>query len=420
MIDPGLLKTEEGLALLKKSLLKRGASNEPLDQLKELSTKRNALIASSEELQSRRKSLSKEIGRLMATDKEAAEKVKKEVETLSGEFSAQKEELSALEEAYRGAIISLPNLLDETTPEGVDENDNVEVRIWGEKPSFDFQVKPHYEVAEEKSLVDFARGVKLSGSRFYIYNEILSRIERRLIQFMIAHHEPKGYLERTVPLLVNDEAMTGTGQLPKFADEFYRLPEDGLNLIPTAEVPLTNIYADEILEEEMLPHYLMAATSCFRREAGSAGKDTRGLVRVHQFQKVELVKFVSPESSEQELEKLVNDAEAVLQSLGFHYRVLLLCAGDTGFSSTKTYDLEVWMPGLDRWLEVSSCSNFKDFQARRAKVRYKNKESGKNEPLHTLNGSGLAAGRLLAALMEYHQTPEGDIDWQTIENKLKI
>ncbi len=288
---------------------------------------------------------------------------------------------------------------------------------WVRFRSLILTVKPHYEIAEALSLVDFERGVKISGARFYVYNEQIARLERQLANFMLDLHAEAGYKERMVPLVVKDECMFGTGQFPKFADEYYRMDKDGLSLIPTGEVPLTNIYADEILNADQLPIKLTALTPCFRREAGSAGKDTRGLIRVHQFNKVELVKFVRPEESEKEWISLTNDAERVLQKLGLTYRVLSLCSGDMGFTSSITYDLEVYMPGLGRWLEISSCSNFKDFQARRAKIRYKN-EAGKNEYVHTINGSGVAAGRLIAALLEYHQTPYGKVDWAAIEAKL--
>jgi seryl-tRNA synthetase len=258
--------------------------------------------------------------------------------------------------------------------------------------------------------------VKIAGSRFYVYNEQAAKLERLLIQFMLKTHASNGYKERMIPYLVTDQCMFGTGQFPKFQDEYYRLSNDNLNLIPTAEVPLTNLFADEILKAESLPVCLTAATPCFRREAGSAGKDTRGLIRVHQFQKVELVIFSTPEKSSELHEKLTADAEAILKKLNLVYRVQLLCSGDTSSASSKTYDLEVWFPGLNRWVEISSCSHFLDYQARRAKIRYKNEE-GKNDYLHTLNGSGVAAGRLMAALMEYHQK-DGDIDFEKIETLL--
>ena len=259
-------------------------------------------------------------------------------------------------------------------------------------------------------ILDFERGVKLSGTRFYVYRNLAAKLERALLSFMLDLHSTEhGYTETFAPFVVNDESMTATGQYPKFKDEYYRMEKDGLSLIPTAEVPLTNLYRDEILDKEKLPMYVVGQSSCFRREAGSAGRDTRGLVRVHQFQKVELVKFVEPETSFDELEKLVNNAEAVLQKLGLHYRVMLLCSADTSASSCKTYDLEVWMPGLNRYVEISSCSNFLDYQARRAKIRYKKAQGEKPSLIHTLNGSGVAAGRALAAVIENYQQKDGSI-----------
>lgn len=416
MIDPSLLKSEEGAAKVRENLAKRRHDESPLKSLEELTAQRSRLISSSEALQNKRKTLSKEVGALMKQDPEKAEAIKGEVQQISGELETQKSELAEVEANYTALLLTLPNMVDGDIPEGDDESQNREVRTFGEIPSFPFEPVPHYEAKSEEGgeLFDFERGVKLSGSRFYVYNERVAKLERELIRFMLTTQGENGYSERYVPFIVGDEALEGTGQLPKFADDLYRLPGEGLNLIPTAEVSLTNLYRDEILSAESLPIRLMASTPCFRREAGSAGKDTRGILRVHQFQKVELVIFSDPSKSSDELEKLTSDAESVLKKLGLTYRVVLLCSGDIGFSAAKTYDLEVWMPGMKRWLEVSSCSNVRDFQARRAKIRYKNPESGKNEPLHTLNGSGLAAGRVMAALLEYHQKEGGVVDWEAI------
>lgn len=414
MIDPSLLKNEESLNLVEKSLARRGGKNSFFPELVALNKQRRDLMMSTEALQSKRNSLSKEIGQIQNTDKSRVELLKTEVRVIGEDLTRQKNELLKIDESYENLMLLIPNILDDTVPEGNSEEDNKVVYEFGAKPKYNFEVKPHYEVAENLNLVDFKRGVKLSGTRFYVYNAEISKLERKLIDFLLSSHEITGYQERTVPFLVNDSAMLGTGQLPKFAGEFYRLENDALSLIPTAEVPLTNLYADEILGEDQLPVYLMSATPCFRREAGSAGKDTRGLIRVHQFQKVELVKFVSPEKSGEELEKLTGDAEDILKKFHLHYRKLLLCSADTSFSSSKTYDLEVWLPGLQRWMEISSCSNFRDFQARRAKIRYKNTATGKNELVHTINGSGVALGRLIAALLEYYQTEDGNIDWKKI------
>ncbi|AFM11159.1 serine--tRNA ligase [Turneriella parva] len=418
MIDHQLLKTDEGFERVLQSLAKRGDTASAAD-LKEAAEKRRLMIREVEALSNERNVQSKKLGELKAQGKQAEfDALRETMKDVADRLKALKEEEAPIEERFQNLLARLPNILDEKVPAGKDETENVVVRTVGEIPQFDFEVKPHYEIAESQSLVDFERGVKISGARFYVYNEQIARLERQLANLMLDLHAEAGYKERMVPLLVKDECMFGTGQFPKFNDEYYRMEKDGLSLIPTGEVPLTNLYADEILNAAELPIKLTAFTPCFRREAGSAGKDTRGLVRVHQFNKVELVKFVRPEESEKEWISLTHDAERVLQKLGLTYRVLSLCSGDMGFTSSITYDLEIYMPGLKRWLEISSCSNFKDFQARRAKIRYKN-EAGKNEYVHTINGSGVAAGRLVAALLEYHQTPFGKVDWRAIEAKLK-
>jgi len=418
MIDSAMVKSNDGIEKIKESLLKRNHATDMLQEIRSLNEKRSQLIQSSETLSSMRNKISKEIGTIVQNDPAKAELLKSEVRAIGEKLSFEKEELNKIEESYRDILLYLPNILDDDVPVGSNENDNIVVRVEGAIPQYNFAVKPHFEIAENLGLIDFGRGVKLSGSRFYIYNDIISRLERALIDFMLKSHRSHGYSEKSVPFLVSDQAMEGTGQLPKFSEDFYRLEKDNLNLIPTGEVPLTNMFGDEIFAESDLPLYVTAATPCFRKEAGSAGKDTRGLVRVHQFQKVELVKFVQPQNSSAELDTLLNHAEVVLKKLGLTYRILLLCSGDTGFSSAKTYDIEVWMPGLDRWLEISSCSNFRDFQARRAGIRYKDQNSGKNTLVHTLNGSGVAAGRLIAALLEYYQQPDGTINWNEIESRI--
>lgn len=417
MIDLQLLRTDEGFQRVLASLAKRGDTTGGAD-LKAAAEKRLSVIRETEALSNERNVQSKKLGELKAQGKQAEfDALRETMKGVADRLKVLKEEETAVEENFQNLLASLPNLVDDKVPEGKDETANVEIRTQGEIPKFSFDVKPHYEIAEALNLVDFERGVKISGARFYIYNDRIARLERKLSAWMLDQHAAAGYSERTVPLIVKDECMFGTGQFPKFKDEYYRMEKDDLSLIPTAEVPLTNIYADEILPESELPIKLMALTPCFRREAGSAGKDTRGLVRVHQFYKVELVKFVRPEDSDKEWQALTGDAENILKKLGFTYRVLCLCSGDMGFASSITYDLEIYMPGLKRWLEISSCSNFKDFQARRAKIRYKN-AAGKNEYLHTINGSGVAAGRLIAALLEYHQTDTGKIDWDAIDAKL--
>lgn len=397
---------DELVALLKK----RGMYDEGVEEkIQSLIINKRHLQAEVDQLRSERNSSSKEIGILKAKGEDittASEAVKK----IGNSIKALEEKLKLAEEALDEWIISLPNFLSEDVPEGRSADDNIEIRSFGQQRKFSFEPKPHYDLGESLKILDFERGVKISGARFYTYFGLAAKLERALMNFMLDFHSSEnGYEEVWVPSLVNDESLTATGQLPKFREEFYHLENDRLNLIPTAEVPLTNLYRDEILPEKDLPISIMAHTSCFRREAGSYGRDTRGLVRVHQFQKVELVKFCEPENSVQEHEKMCADAESILQKLGLHYKVLLLCAGDISASSSKTYDLEVWMPGLNRYMEISSVSNFQDYQARRGKIRYKNKE-GKNQYVHTLNGSGLAIGRTLAAILENYQTEDGQIE----------
>jgi len=418
MIDHQLLKTEEGFNAVLKNLARRGDTTSAAG-LKTAAAERRTIILEVETLSAERNAQSKKIGELKAQGKEAEfNDLKDKMKGVADRLKELKEKEAAVEENFQNLLSLLPNMLDDKVPEGKNEEANVVVRTVGKIPEFAFKPKPHFEIAEELNLVDFERGVKISGTRFYIYNEKVARLERKLMNFMLDTHAEAGYLERNVPLIVKDACMFGTGQFPKFNDEYYRMEKDGLSLIPTGEVPLTNIHADEILEGASLPVNLMAFTPCFRREAGSAGRDTRGLVRVHQFYKVELVKFVRPQDSEKEWQRLTSDAERILQKLGLTYRVIALCSGDMGSASSITYDLEVYMPGLARWLEISSCSNFKDFQARRAKIRYKN-DAGKNEYVHTINGSGVAAGRLVAALLEYHQTATGEINWSSIEALFK-
>jgi seryl-tRNA synthetase len=382
-------------------------------KLKEVSENKKKLQQEAESLRSERNKVSKEIGILKSkgesTDIQSSEMKKvgeriKEIEDTLLNYETQLEEL----------LVGLPNFLDSTVPVGKDEHQNVLVREFGKKREFDFTPIPHFELGEKMKILDFERGVKLSGARFYTYFGLAAKLERALMNFMLElHSENHGYQEVWVPAIVNDESMTATGQLPKFREEFYQIEKDGLNLIPTAEVPVTNLYRNEILNEKDLPISLVAHTSCFRREAGSYGKDTRGLVRVHQFQKVELVKFVHPDKSDEEHESLLSHAENVLKELDLHYRVMLLCSGDTSASSSKTYDLEVWMPGLNRYMEISSVSNFRDYQSRRGKIRFKSKE-GKNLLVHTLNGSGLAIGRTLAAIMENYQTKDNGLEIPTV------
>jgi seryl-tRNA synthetase len=313
------------------------------------------------------------------------------------------------EEILKRFLLETPNIPHESVPIGKDSADNPEVRKWGEPPKFAFQPKPHWEIGEKLGILDFARATKISGSGFILYKGAGARLERGLINFLLdLHTREHGFTEVFPPFLINRNAMIGTGQLPKFEEDMYRLRDDELYLAPTAEVPVANIHREEILREDKLPIYYCAYTPCFRREAGAAGKETRGMIRVHQFDKVELIKFTKPETSYDELEKMVANAERVLQLLGVHYRVVLLCTGDMGFASAKTYDIEVWAPGQNTYLEVSSCSNCEDFQARRANIKSKGAD-GKNRFVHILNGSGTALARLYVALLETYQQPDGSV-----------
>ncbi|HRX14965.1 MAG TPA: serine--tRNA ligase [Spirochaetota bacterium] len=408
MLDPKFVR--ENYDYIEKMLkLRKMEGVCDINELKSLDDKRRDLSSEMNSLREERNSVSKSIG-IRKQKGEACDDLMEHVQTINDKIEAITDSLNKYDTAYNDIMLSIPNRLHESVPEGTDESFNKVVREWGEKPAFDFEPKPHYDLGADLKILDFERGVKLAGARFYVYRGLAARLERALISLMLdTHTNEHGYTEVFAPFLVNDESMIGTGQYPKFKDEYYRLDRDNLSLIPTAEVTLTNLYRDEILTKEDLPLYVAGQSSCFRREAGSAGRDTRGLIRVHQFQKVEMVKFVDPESSFDELEKLVANAEAILQKLGLHYRVLLLCSGDTSASSCKTYDLEVWMPGLNRYVEISSCSNFLDYQARRAMIRCKSKDGGKPEYLHTLNGSGVAAGRALAAVMENYQHKDGSI-----------
>ncbi len=409
MIDPKKIK--DNISEISSMIDKRnmtGVVN--ISELAKNEEERRKLIAESDTLREKRNSASKEIGARKSKGEDVSD-IMKQIEGIGDEIKSLTDKLEILNQQFNDQILSVPNLLHESVPEGKDDKSNILIRSWGKKPEFSFKPKPHFEIGAESGILDFERGVKLSGARFYVYWDLAAKLERAIINFMLdLHTTSHGYTEVFGPFIVNDESMIGTGQFPKFKDEYYRLEKDGLSLIPTAEVTITNIYRDEIIEKEKLPVYLTMQSSCFRREAGSAGRDTRGLVRVHQFQKVELVKFVEPETSFDELEKLVLNAEEVLKQLGLHYRVMLLCSGDVSASSSKTYDIEVWMPGLDRYLEISSCSNFIDYQARRAKIRYKKDKTAKPDFVHTLNGSGLAAGRTMAAIIENFQKEDGSFD----------
>ena len=375
-----------------------------------LDERRRAAIVKEESLQAERNALSKQIGSLMKEGKrDEAESVKARVAEIKGELEGAGVERERIDAELRDLLLHTPNMPSDTTPVGDDEDDNPEVRRWGTPTEFDFEPKPHWDLGPELGIIDFERGVKLAASRFVVLGGLGARLERSIINFMADTHTSRGYTEWWLPVMANTETMTGTGQLPKFEEDMFKTREN-LYLIPTAEVQLTNLHAGETLNVEDLPKHYCAFTPCFREEAGSAGRDTRGLIRVHQFDKVEMVKLCEPEKSFDELEAMTADAENILQLLGLPYRVISLCTGDLGFSATKTYDLEVWLPSYNGYKEISSCSNCLDFQARRMGIRYKDPEHFKGTRLvHTLNGSGLAVGRTMAAIIENYQQADGSI-----------
>ena len=390
-------------------LLKRRNPDLSIDEVIAIDEERRKIQTKADELRAKRKSESQKIG-LMKKNGENTDKIQEEVRVLGDEIKEFEEKQTELDAKQKDILLHIPNIPDETTPIGASDADNVEVYKWGEPRKFDFEFKAHWDLCEEKNLVDFERGVKLSQSRFTLYRGKGSRLERAIINFFLDYHtEQQGYEEILPPFMANSATMTGTGQLPKFAEDMYKCENEDLYLIPTAEVPVTNIYSGEILSEDDLPKYMTAYTPCFRREAGSAGKDTRGLIRVHQFNKVELVKLCTPETSKNEHEKLTEDAEKMLQLLELPYRREALSTGDIGFSANKCWDLEVWMPSYNAYKEISSCSNYGDYQARRANIRYKEKATGKTRFVHTINGSGLAVGRTFAAIVENYQQADGTI-----------
>jgi seryl-tRNA synthetase len=379
-----------------------------IDEVLKLDAERRRLETLLQQLNAERNKLSKEIGFLRSKKESSAEQESK-VRAIGEEIAQLNEAVARSDSQLTKLLLSIPNLPQADVPVGADAEANLEVRVWGQKPLFNYPPLDHVDLGAKLGLFDLGRAVKISGTGFVCFTNLGARLQRGLIQFLLDLHTTQhGYMEISPPHLVRRECMVGTGQLPKFEDDAYGLEEGELFLIPTAEVPLTNLYRDEILSSAELPKYLVAHTPCFRREAGSAGRDTRGLIRVHQFEKVELVKISAPENSYEELEKLTANAERVLQLLGLHYRVLELCTGDLGFNMAKTYDLEVWAPGQDRYLEVSSCSNAEDYQARRMNLKFKDKD-GKNRFCHTLNGSGTALARLFVALVETYQQPDGSI-----------
>ncbi len=389
-------------------LLKRRNPELSIDKIIEIDAERRKIQAQADELRAKRKTESQKIG-MMKKNGENTDAIQEEVRALGDEVKALEEKQVELDNAQRDMLLRTPNTPDESTPVGKSEDDNIPVKYWGEPTKFNFEAKAHWDICEEKNLVDFERGVKISQSRFTLYRGKGARLERAIIQFFLdLHTEEHGYEEILPPFMANAATMTGTGQLPKFAEDMYKCVDEDLYLIPTAEVPVTNIYSGEILSEDDLPKYMTAYTPCFRREAGSAGKDTRGLIRVHQFNKVEMVKLTTPESSPAEHEKLTRDAEICLEKLGLPYRRVALCSADIGFSANKCFDLEVWLPSYNAYKEISSCSNYGDFQARRSNTRYRTKD-GQIRFVHTINGSGLAVGRTFAAIVENFQQEDGTI-----------
>jgi seryl-tRNA synthetase len=410
MIDPRLIRNE--LQQTAQRLSRRGYEL-PVEELERLEGRRKSLQVQTQELQAERNARSKQIGQAKAAGQDI-EPLKQEVAKLGDRLRDGEAELQKLQATLDGILAGIPNLLDDSVPDGRDETDNVELRRWGTPAVFEFEARDHVDLGAGVDLLDFETAAKITGSRFALMRGPLARLHRALIQFMLDLHTGEhGYQEVYVPYLVNADSLRGTGQLPKFAEDLFALTDsggdNGYYLIPTAEVPVTNIVRDVILDDAHMPQRFVAHTPCFRSEAGSYGKDTRGMIRQHQFEKVELVQIVRPQDSWTALEQLTSHAETVLQRLDLPYRVVALCAGDVGFSAARTYDLEVWLPGQQKYREISSCSNFCDFQARRMQARWRNPETGKPELVHTLNGSGLAVGRTLVAIMENYQQRDGSI-----------
>lgn len=407
MLDIKRIRTE--YEEVKKAVEARGKGDFGLSKVLELDTERRAIISTVEDMKNKQKTVSKQIPMLKKEGKDTTE-VMAEMKKLSDEVKELDGKVKEIDAALEDVLLGIPNTPVDGTPVGNTDEDNLEVRTWGEPTKFDFEPKAHWDVGIELDILDFERGTKIAGTRFTVLKNNGAKLERALINFMLdLHTENHNFTEVMTPFMVNRSAMTGTGQLPKFEDDMFHIPAKDFFLVPTAEVPVTNLYADEILDQDILPINHTAYTPCFRKEAGSAGRDTRGIIRQHQFNKVEMVKFVEPEKSYEELEILTAAAEEVLKRLNLPYRVVQLCAGDLGFSSAKTYDIEVWMPSYDRYLEISSCSNFEDYQARRANIRYREKETKKVRHVHTLNGSGLAVGRTMAAILENYQQEDGTV-----------
>lgn len=392
-----------------KAALAKRHGNFPIDQVIDLDEKRRELLIEVENMKAEQNKVSKEIPRLKKEGKDV-EELLNNMKDLSDKVKDLDQEVKLVDEKIKDLLLQIPNAPHGSVVEGESDEDNVELRKIGDPRNFDFEIKAHWDLGSDLGILDFERAAKITGARFSVFKGLGAKLERAIINFMLeVHTEENGYEEILSPFMVNRDSMIGTGQLPKFEDDMFHLPGKDYFLVPTAEVPLTNLHRDEILEEEKLPIKYTGYTPCFRQEAGSAGRDTRGLIRNHQFDKVELVKLAKPEDSYDQLEALTKNAEEILKRLEIPYRVVMLSTGDLGFSSAKTYDIEVWMPSYDRYVEISSCSNFEDFQARRANLRYRNEASKKVEYLHTLNGSGLAVGRTFAAILENYQEADGSI-----------
>ena len=402
-------RIRENFDSVKAAVERRGKGDFGIDNVLKLDTRRRELLAEVEQLKNKQNTASREVPKLKRAGEDTSA-LFAEMKELSSKIKTLDAEVSKVEDELHNALLNVPNTPNPDVPEGVDDTENLEMRKFGEPTEFSFEPKAHWDIGTNLDILDFERASKISGARFTVYKGIGAKLERAVINFMLdLHTEEQGYTEILPPFMANHDAMTGTGQLPKFEDDMFYVPAKDLFLIPTAEVPVTNLHSNEIIEPEDMPVYYTAYTPCFRKEAGSAGRDTRGLIRQHQFNKVEMVKFVNPDNSYEELDKLTHDAEEILQRLGIPYRVVRLCTGDLGFSSAMTYDIEVWMPSYSRYVEISSCSNFEDYQARRANIRFRREKKAKPEFVHTLNGSGLAVGRTVAAILENFQQEDGSV-----------
>ncbi|BCJ87457.1 serine--tRNA ligase [Effusibacillus dendaii] len=407
MLDARVLRNEPDR--VRESQRKRGESPDIVDDFLQLDTRRRELLTESETLKAKRNSVSQEVAKLKKAGQDA-ESLVLEMREVGDRIKQLDEELRGLEDKIEHILLTIPNIPHESVPYGESEDDNVEIKKWGEIRQFDFEPKPHWEIGTELGILDFESGGKVTGARFVFYKGLGARLERALINFMLDIHTGEhGYTEVLPPFIVNRASMTGTGNLPKFEEDAFKLTDTDYFLVPTAEVPVTNLHRDEILQMSDLPRYYVAFTPCFRSEAGAAGRDTRGLIRMHQFNKVEMVKFTRPEDSYEEWMKLVNNAETILQRLNLPYRALDMCTADLGFGAAKKIDLEVWLPAANQYREISSCSNFEDFQARRANIRFRREAQAKPEFTHTINGSGLAVGRTVAAILENYQQPDGSV-----------